>query len=174
MPKSRAQKEEIVQHIAEGLKSAPATVFVMQDKLEVNELNALRKELKNEQVELVSVKKTLLKIALKEVGLNAPVDEWERTVTVAFGGDDAIAPARLLHKFAKKHAEQIMLKGGVFEGAYINDVQVKELAMLPSREELLAKTVYVLKAPVSGFANVLAGSLRGLVYALKAIGEQKS
>ncbi|MFA6512031.1 MAG: 50S ribosomal protein L10 [Patescibacteria group bacterium] len=174
MPKSREKKEEIVQKVIAGLKNAPSTVFVIQDKLEMNDLNKLRKELKSEQVELVSVKKTLLKLALKDSGLAVPVDEWDRTIAVAFGSGDAIAPARLLHKFAKDHTEQIVLKGGVLEGAYVNEAQVNELAMLPSRQELLAKTVYVLQAPITGFARVLAGNLRGLVQTLKAISEKSS
>lgn len=174
MPKTRAQKEEIVRTVAEALKTAPGTVFVIQDKLTVNDVSMLRKELYSQGVELMAVKKTLLKIALKDAGLSIPVDEWQRTVAVAFSANDALAPARLLHAFAKTRAEQVTLIGGVLEGVFVDAAQVKELATLPSREELLAKTVYVLKAPVSGFANVLAGNLRGLVYAVKAISEQKS
>jgi len=175
MPKTRQQKEEIVQQISEGLTSSESTVFVQQDKLTVNAINALRRELFTEQVDLISVKKSLLKIALKNAGLDmVPVDSWERTIAVAVGRGDSVAPARLLQKFAKKNPEQISLLGGFLDGEYMDTEQIRAFAMLPSREELLAKTVFVLKSPISGFANVLAGNLRGLVVSLKAIAEQKA
>lgn len=173
MPKSRQQKEEIVQKITQGLKTSASSVFVQQDKLTVNAVNALRKELFKEQVELVSVKKSLLKIALKDAGLEVPVDSWERTIAVAFGRGDMAAPARLLYKFAKSHKEQMTLVGGFLDGEYMDGDRVKALAVLPTHEELLAKTLSALTAPMSGFANVLAGNLRSLVCVLKALSERQ-
>jgi large subunit ribosomal protein L10 len=174
MPKTREQKEEIVKRISNAVKGSPSTVFVIQDKLPVKEATDLRQDLWKEGVELFAVKKTLLALALKEAGMaEVPVDAWDRTVAVAFGKEDAIAPARLLHTFSKTHEEQIQLVGGILEGQYMDAAQVKELAVLPSREELLAKTVYLLGAPMTGLARVLNGPVSGLVQSLKAISEKK-
>jgi len=82
-------------------------------------------------------------------------------------------PARVLNKFAQAN-EAMEIFGGILENSFIEVDRVKALASLPSRLELLGRTVGAIKAPVSGFVNVLAGNLRGLVYALQAIKESKN
>ncbi len=79
---------------------------------------------------------------------------------------------KLVKGFSKKH-EDIEFQGGILEGQIIDIEELKKLADLPSREELLAKVVGSLNAPISGFVNVLAGNLRGLVNVLNAIKDNK-
>jgi len=117
-------------------------------------------------------KKTLMKIALKKAGLAVKPEVFDKSAAAVFGINDEAAPARIVQTFAKTH-EALNVFGGILEGKFVGREKILELAKLPSREELLAKVLGSIKAPVSGFVNVLAGNLRGLVGVLSAIKESK-
>jgi large subunit ribosomal protein L10 len=86
-----------------------------------------------------------------------------------------VAPAKVLKDFQKENEEiSLEFKGGILEGKFIQPTEVAALAEVPGRQELYARLVGSLNAPVSGFVNVLAGNLRSLLYALKAIEETKN
>jgi large subunit ribosomal protein L10 len=94
-------------------------------------------------------------------------------VVSIFGTGDEVAPAQIIATFAKTH-DVMTIFGGILEGKYIDAIKVTELSKLPSKEQLYAQLVGTLNAPISGFVNVLAGNLRGLVQVLNAIKEQKA
>src|SRR3989338_9204568 len=80
---------------------------------------------------------------------------------------DEVAAARIVHTFARKN-EVVTIFGGILEGKFIDALAVKNLAVLPSKQELLSKLVGSMNAPVSGFVNVCAGTMRGLLNVLNA------
>jgi large subunit ribosomal protein L10 len=86
--------------------------------------------------------------------------------------DDAVAPARILSKFAKDH-EKLSLKGGFMDGKLITVQDIKAMANLPSREVLLGKMLGSMKSPITGIVRVLAGPASKLVYALNAVAQAK-
>jgi len=174
MAKTRQQKEKTLSDLVDKIKKSKSMVFVNFEKLKVKEAEGLRKDFRQENVEYLVAKKTLLKLAFKEAGLS-DIDpkSFDKSVGTAFGLTDEVAPARVAVNFAKQH-EALFAFGGILEGKFVNRDKILELAMLPSRDELLAKVVGSIKAPVSGFVNVLAGNLRGLVYVLNAIKESKN
>jgi len=94
-------------------------------------------------------------------------------ILTTVGYNDEVAAAKLIADFAKGR-EGIEVVGGLLEGSFVDASAINQLSSLPSREELLAKLVGSINMPVSGFVNVLAGNLRGLVYALNAIKESKA
>ena len=98
------------------------------------------------------------------------MEEW----LLFFGYEDEVVPAKIVDEFKKTHEEQINFIGGVLENNFLSAEKIQELAKLPSKQELYAKIVGSLNAPISGFVNVLAGNMRNLVYVLKAIEEKKS
>lgn len=174
MPKTRTQKEESVASLAERLKKMKAIVIASLSGIPVNDAVALRKQLKGENVDMVIVKKRLFKLALTEAGImDVPLESFAGTIGVVVGYDDEVMPAKLFAAFQKTHADQVTLFGGVMNNAFIAPEQVKVLSLLPSYDEMVAKTVWTIKAPLNGFVNVLAGTLRSLLYALKAVGETK-
>ena len=119
------------------------------------------------------VEKTLLKRALKEAGVDIDTDAFGGSVLTSVGLRDEVAPAKILSEF-KKDREGIQFLGGILEGRLMDAASVTRLSKLPSKKELLDKVVGSLNAPASGFVNVLAGNLRGLVYTLNAIKESKN
>jgi len=94
--------------------------------------------------------------------------EFEGQLGLVLGFEDEVSAAKLSHQFAKKNAN-LKILGGFFENEMIGLEKVTALAQIPSREELLAKFVGSISSPISGFANVLQGNIKGLIYALNAI-----
>ncbi len=92
---------------------------------------------------------------------------------IAFGYQDPAVPAKLLNNFIKTN-RSLEIKGGLLEGRLINAREVRLLADLPSREVLISHVLGGLQSPIAGFQSVLAGPIRKLLYALKAVQEQKS
>lgn len=177
MPKTKIQKQTIVRDLQEKFQRAKSVVFARFNALGVADNEALRRDLKQEASEYCVAKKTLLKKTFTEQNL-ADFDPQSEAgqLAVVFGYEDEVAPAKILNKFMKGNgnAERLSFLGGILEGKFIDAAQVKFLADLPSREELYAKLVGSINAPVSGFVNALAGNLRNLVYVLKAVEEKKA
>lgn len=173
MAKSQVQKEQTIETLVSQFKSAKSVVFANFQGLKVKESEELRKLCKDENVLYMASKKTLVQKAIEQAGIAGDVTSFEGSVSVAFGQGDEIAPARVLAEYAKKH-EAVKLYGGLLEGNFIDGGKVKALAALPTKHQLLGQLVGTLNAPVSGFVNVLAGNLRGLVTVLDAIKEQKA
>ncbi|MBW2654583.1 MAG: 50S ribosomal protein L10, partial [Deltaproteobacteria bacterium] len=86
--------------------------------------------------------------------------------------DDPVAPARILVDFSKSN-EKLEIKAGTFSGKLLNLEEIKQLATMPSKQELLGKLVYTLNAVPTSFVNVLSGVPRSFVNVLNAIKDQK-
>lgn len=173
MAKTRQQKEVALKNFGEKLSTAKSSVFVNFDGLKVKEIEELRKKCRQEKVDYIVAKKTLMRLGFKEAGIN-DVDPktFNKGVATILSYDDEVAPARIIQGYAKGH-EALYAVGGILEGKFVGREKVIELAKLPSRLELLAKVVGSIKAPVSGFVNVLSGNLRNFVCVLNAIKDTK-
>jgi len=174
MAKSRQQKEETVKSLSEKLGRIKGAVFTNFDGLNVNESNELRNLLRENQIDYTVAKKTLLKLAFKKASLDGiDVKKIAGAMGLALGYEDEIAAAKTLSTFAAKHPT-LKLIGGIYNGSLIDAAEVKALALLPGKDDLRAKLVWLFNYPRSGWVNVLAGNLKSLVYALQAIKDKKS
>jgi len=174
MPKESTlnKKRAVIDEIASKIKNAKGLVIADYRGLTVGQDTELRKALRNANIEYKVVKNTLARFAVKEVGL----DELESCLqgpTAIAVSSDPVAPAKVMSEYAKKF-DKLELKAGVVEGKVIDINGIKALAELPSREELVAKALGGLNAPIAGFVHVLNANLRGLVVALNAIAEKKA
>ncbi|HRY63519.1 MAG TPA: 50S ribosomal protein L10 [Patescibacteria group bacterium] len=173
MPKSRQQKAAVLADITDNLKKAKGAVLAVFSGLKVQSDRAFRNQLYQEGIEYSVVKKTLLKKAFSELKYPPEsVDSFKGNISIATSSQDEVAPAKALDAFIKDN-QTVTFIGGILENKWISADKVKELAKLPSREMLIAKTVGTIKAPISSFVNVLSGNLRGLVNVLKAVQEKK-
>jgi len=173
MPKTRAQKGEIVDELSQKLGKMKSVVFTSISGYTMDDANSLRQKGREVGVEVMIAKKSLLNRALQSNGFTIAPDELEGSILTTIGFDDEVAAAKLMAEFAKDR-ETIKIVGGILEGKFVGSSAIKQLATLPSREQLLAQLVGSLAAPMSGFVNVLAGNLRSLVYVLSAIKEAKT
>ena len=175
MPKTKGQKKAILDELSQKTKDAKSIIFTKFEKLQMKESEDLRRQLKSQGSEYVVAKKTLLGITLKNNSLDVDMADLDGKVAAVFGYEDEVAPAKIVDTFRKGlEEEKIFFLGGILDGKFIPAEMVESLAKLPSKQELLAKLVGSLNAPTSGFVNVLAGNLRGLVSCLKAIGDKKA
>jgi large subunit ribosomal protein L10 len=170
---TKNQKIELVKNLTERIKAAKAAIMVDYKGLKVKDSTALKKTLRAGGVDYMVIRKTLLDIALKNAGIEGmSVKTMDGQIALSLSNTDEVSGAKIIDTFAKTN-ENIKILGGIL-GKQVMDAQAaKALAKIPSKEELLAKLVGTLNAPVSGFVNVLAGNLRGLVQVLNAIKEQK-
>lgn len=173
MPKTRDQKTKMLENLDEKIQKMKSAVIVDYKGLKVKETESLRNLLREKGVEFNVSKNTLTKIALKKNGIEFDESAFKKPVAIAFAMEDEVAPAKEITLFAKKN-EAIEIIGGILESKYIDDQMVKQLAALPTRDELRAKMVGTIAAPLSGTVNVLAGNLRGMVNALKALADKKA
>ncbi|MCX6785007.1 MAG: 50S ribosomal protein L10 [Candidatus Komeilibacteria bacterium] len=168
MPKLKSVKHEELEAAEAKAKKAKVVVLANFAGLTVKEAQELRRTLRTEQVEMQVIKKSLFQRLVKSQDWpEVPTDNLPGNLGVVFGYEDQVAPARLLHAFRKTH-EAINIGGGILEGAYLSADQIKNLATLPTKEQLLGQLVGTINAPISGFVQVLSGNLRGLIQVLSA------
>lgn len=173
MPKSKQQKQDTVGSLSSGLKTAKAVVFANFQGLTVAQTEDLRKTSRKENVNMLAAKKTLVKRALDEAGLSGvDAGAFKGGIATFMAEGDELAAAKVVSTFAKKH-ELMTIFGGILEGKFIDAAGIKMLAALPGRQELLQKMVGSMNAPISGFVNVSAGVLRGLMNVLNAYKDKK-
>ncbi len=170
-------KKAVVAELKDQITSAKAAVLTSYKGLTVEQDTELRHELREAGVSYHVVKNTMLRIAAQDAGIEGLDEHLSGTTALAFSTEDAVAPAKVINDFIKKNkledTEVLQIKAGMLDGKVIALEKVKELASLPSREELLAKLLGSMNAPISNTVNVLQGVIRNCVYALNAVREKK-
>lgn len=169
---NRKQKEIITKELTDKLKEARAVVFSDFKGMTMKELVALRKELRAENIAFKVIKKTLMDIALKNAGILVKVKDMDGQIAIAVSAIDEIVAAKIISNFAKTN-KNLKVTGGVLDGVMLTAKEVINLSKLPSKQELLAKFVGTINAPVAGFVRVLGGNIGGFVRVLKAVAESK-
>ena len=174
MAKTRKQKEKEVEWLCDIFGKMKSVVFADFTNLKVSEIQDLRRHLKKENAVLKVMKKKLFGIAIgqdKDLKVLKEEVKVEGPLSLAFGLEDEIAPARVLVNFKKAHKD-LKILGGILDKRFLADTEILSLAGLPGLDEMRARVVGAIAAPVSGFVNVLAGNLRNLIYILKNISEK--
>lgn len=176
MPKTKEQKRTILKQLDDKIAKAKSIIFTKYSGLTVKENEDLRLRLRQENNEYYVAKKTLFGLALKDKAIaGLDIKKLEGQIAAIFGYSDEVSPAKIVGQFKKDKDKEgkIEFVGGILENKYIGMSEVANLATLPSKQELYAKIVGSINAPVSGLVNALAGNLRNLVSVLKAIGDKK-
>ncbi len=169
---NKQSKADLVAEFAAKLKVTKAAFLADYRGLDVEQANELRNKLRAVGVEYRVVKNTLLRLAAKDTD-SVCLDEYLNGPTaIALVSDDPVAPAKALVEFAKKN-NIFELKAGMLDGKLLGVADIKALAELPSREELLAKMLGSMSAPATNFVGVLAAVPRTFVQVLAAIRDQK-
>ena len=147
-------KSTIVEEINTKLQAAQSAVVVEYRGLSVAEMTELRKNLKAEDSELKVYKNSLVQRATVDTVYEGLNDQLTGPNALAFGNSDAVAPARVIAKFAKEH-EALVIKGAVVEGKLLTLDEVNEIAKLPNREGMYSMLLAMLKEPVSKVARAI-------------------
>lgn len=165
-----AKKQEEVKNMVEKYKNADTIVIVDYLGLTVAQDTELRTELRAKEVDYKVLKNRLLLIAFKELGIEGAEAMLQGPTAIAMSYSDHILPAKVCMNAAKKY-RTFEIKGGVMDGKLISADDVKLLANMPSKEEIVTRVISGLNSPISGFINVLSANIRGLLTVLKEISE---
>ncbi len=172
MPKTKQQKHDDVAVLTQKLQDAKSIVLTDYKGITMSQLSELRRELRALGAEFTVTKNNVLKIAFKNAALEASAEALEGPTATLFAFDDEITPIKALTKVLKTN--QIgSVKGGLLNGEYMDQYLINKLSSLPSKDELRAKTVGILAAPLQGIVGVLNANLRNLVYVLSQINDKR-
>lgn len=148
-------KKVVVEEIASKMREAKSVVFFDYVGINVEQATQMRKSFRENGVECKVYKNTLIKLAAKECGYDERVnDVLSGSTAIAFGMTDPVAPAKVAAKCVEDF-KKMELKAGVVDGEFYDKAMVEKLATIPSKEELIAKMLGSMMAPLSGLARVL-------------------
>lgn len=166
----RSEKEQLVTELADKIRSAKALYYTDFTGLNVKNMTELRRRFRRAGVEYVVVKNTLALRAVNESGL---LGERLRGPTGVVIGADPVTAAKVIADFAKENEQKPGVKGGMLEGKPIDAAQVKKLATLPSREQMLSQLGAGLQSPMAAFVGAMNGLLYMFAGALEGLRAQK-
>jgi large subunit ribosomal protein L10 len=167
---SKQTKDEQVKALVDLLTNAKGSAFAGYQGLSVADMQNLRREAKASGVKIKVVKNRLVRVALAQIESlkSVETESLKGQLLYAFSDSDEVAPSQVLFNFAKGN-QSLVLTGGISpEGKALNDIEVKTLAELPSKEVQIAGVVNTLMSQVTGVVNAIGGNLGGLVQALEA------
>jgi large subunit ribosomal protein L10 len=166
----RPEKEKLVAELTEKLRGAKALYYTDFAGLNVKRMTDLRRRLRKQGVDYVVIKNTLALRAVNESGLVSQRLKGQTGLVIA---RDPVAAAKVLSDFAKENDQRPAVKGGLLEGKSLDVQQVKKLASMPSREQMLAELGAGLQSPMAAFVGALNGLLYMFAGALEGLRAQR-
>jgi large subunit ribosomal protein L10 len=166
----RTDKERLVRELKDRIEGATALYYTDFTGLNVKRMTDLRRRFRRAGVEYIVIKNTLAIRAVNESGLAGP--ELKGPTGIVFG-KDPVAAAKVLADFAREFDQKPSVKGGLLDGKVIESAQVRQLATLPSREQMLAELGAGLQSPMSAFLGAMNGVLMMFAGALDALKVQR-
>ena len=166
----REEKEKLVTELSTKLNDAQSLYYTDFTGLNVKRMTDLRRRLKKAGVEYVVIKNTLALRAVNESGLVGDTLKGPTGLVVA---KDPVSAARVLTEFAKENEDRPTVKGGLLSGKKIDNAQLKRLASLPSREQMLADLGAGMQSPMAAFVGAVNGLFYMFAGALDALKSQR-
>lgn len=152
---TKDKKKVILEKLTDILKHANSFVFMNFHGLRVKTEAQIRRTLREKGVSYYVAKKTLIKKALEGKSYRGTQPELMGEIALVYG-EDAVAPAREINEFAKKNKETLSIVGGMFEGKYMDQSEMREIAAIPPLEVLYGHVVQLINSPIQGFVMALS------------------
>lgn len=170
---TREMKAQRLVELEDLIAKQQVVIFTNYRGLKAKETDQVRLAVEPTDAKYLVTKNTLLRIALKNAGLSSESSALDQPLAAIFGLTDQVATAKAVVKVVKE-LEALEILGGIVDGQIVDEATIRNLATLPSREELLAKVVGTIAAPLSGLVSVLSGNMRGLVSVLHQYEQKKA
>ena len=167
-----AEKHEVVADLSERLGEAKCLYLTDFTGLDVAAITELRRRLTNAHVEYIVVKNTLARRALAGGPYDGLAEHLSGPNAFALSREDVVTAAKILTDFARER-EKPRIRAGAIEGRVVSIDEIRRIAELPPRDQLLAHVVGTMRAPLAGLVYTLSGLLTKLVRAVDAVREQK-
>ena len=172
MALSRARKEELVSTYQQGMAVASHAIMVDYRGISVPQVTELRNKVRASGGSYVVVKNRLALRAIEGAALEGLKEHFEGTVAIAYTNEDPVALAKALADFSAD-VPALEFKAGLVDGQAVGAEQIKEIATLPGREELVAKLVFLLQSPIARFVRALGAIPQQLVTVLDQVAKAK-
>ncbi len=169
----REDKAQAISEFNETIGKATNAFLIDFKGITVPQVTELRKQVRETGSEYIVVKNTLALIAVKDSPLKTLEKQFSGMTAVAYNTTDAVALAKALTKFAKD-VPTVQFKGAMLNGQIVPASEIQNIASLPSREELVAKLLFILQSPIRGLVTVLNANIRNLAVVLDQIAKQQS
>lgn len=166
------QKKSEVTEIQNGFAAAKSAILVDYAKVKCAELVSLRRKLEPVGGEFRVVKNTLAKRALSNVGISALDDKLKGQTAVIWSKSDPVSSAKIVSEFQKTN-ETFIVKAGLLDGKVLTPANVKDLASMPSKEELLSKLLSLINAPATRLLQTINAPASNFVRLLSAVKDKK-
>ena len=170
------QKNEIINNLTEKFQNSSGIYFTKYSGMDVAQVTAIRKMFRENGVSYMVSKNTLSRIAANKAGFEGRLDSFlSGQIGIAYADSDPVAPARVIRDFEKKNDKMSLEVLGMFiEGEIYDSGKFKELASLPSRQELLSSFVGTLNQPMSSLVGTLNGCMSSFVRLLAGLRDSKT
>lgn len=166
------KKRDIVAALTEQFRQCTIAIATDFRGLSASELAVLRQRLRERSVGYRVVKNRLAVLAAREAGMDAFTQLLEGTTGLAFGRQEAAEAAKALDEYIRSTRSSLVIRSAVLDGELLTAAQVTALATLPPKEELLARLMGQMNAPITGIVNVLNGPIQALALVLQRRAEQ--
>lgn len=167
-----ASNIEMLSHIKEDLDGVGAVWVVDYRGLSVKESEALRRSIRQSDSIMKVYKNNLVRIALSELDMVNIDDILSGPSAFVFSGEDVASSAKAIKEFAKEN-ENLVIKGGIMDGAFVDAAQIEAIASLPSREQLMGQIAGALSSIARGLAVTINGVPSGVARGINAVSQQK-
>ena len=169
---NRDEKAQAISELETAMGKATNAFLIDFKGITVPQVTELRKQVRETNSKYLVVKNTLALIAVKDSPLKQLEGAFSGPTAVAFNATDAVALAKALTKFAKD-VPTVQFKGALLNGQAVPASQIQAIAALPSREQLIAKLLYLMQHPIRGLATVLQANIRKFAVVIDQIAKQK-
>ena len=167
------KKQAVVDEIKQQIEDSQSVTLVEFKGLSVADVTELRNKYREAGVDYKIYKNTMVRLALKDLGIEGFDDLLNGPNALAFSKQDMVNGPKVSYEFAKDHEDQFSIKAGLMDGKAMTAQEVEQLSKLPNKEVLLSMVLRALQGPIAGLANVAQGTLRSAVYALEAVRKKK-
>lgn len=171
--KSREQKQKDLNALTEELNNSKSAMVVGFDKVTVAKDQEFRNQLREAGAKFQVVKNTIARLAVKDSAYSEIEGNFQGMNAIAWTDSDPVVLSKAVSKFIKDNKDYYSFRTGIVEGKVVDFSQVESIASLPSKEELIAKLLFVLNAPAQQIASVINAVPRNLAVVIKQIGDQE-
>ncbi len=172
--KSRETKQKDLTALTQKLQGSKSAMVVSFSKATVNKDQEFRNQLREAGANYQVVKNTLARIAVKGTPFEDATEYFKGVTALAWTDNDPVILSKAISKFIKENADVYKFKAGVVDGRVVNLAQVQSIASLPSKEELIAKLLFVINAQAQRIVTVINAVPRNLAVVIKQIGDTKT